>query len=123
MEPAIAEIFQLDPSAECVGMNDPLPEVDRSSCVRVPPICTDTSVSVEDQERMCKPCSNLSIMADPDLVPFALGNVSGSPSHILVSSSSSSLHRIGGASASEIGKFFLSFVVVWLHFEERGFFP
>ncbi|EFX65887.1 hypothetical protein DAPPUDRAFT_264075 [Daphnia pulex] len=102
LEPPIDTICQLDPSAECVGCKDILPEVNRSTCVRVSPLHIDPAVSVENQERTSNPSPHLSVMAGPDLVSVALGNVGGSPSHISITPSSYSFQQVCTASASEM---------------------
>jgi hypothetical protein len=63
-------------------------------------------------------------MAGPHLVSVALGNVSGSQSHISIPPSSSSFQQVGAASASEIRQILsIRLDIVWHRYEERGFSP
>jgi hypothetical protein len=62
-------------------------------------------------------------MAGPDLVSVALGNVSGSPAHILITPSSCSFQQFVAASASEIRQIpSIRPDIVWHRYEQRGFF-
>jgi hypothetical protein len=67
------------------------------------------------------PGPHLSVTAGPHLVSVALGNVSGSQSHISIPPSSS---EVGAASASEIRQILsIRLDIVWHRYEERGFSP